>query len=178
QGGPGTGKSVIAINLLVQLSKLGLVGKYVSKNAAPRAVYKAKLTGTFRQTEISNLFSGSGAFTETEPDSFDVLIVDEAHRLNERSGLYGNLGENQVKELIAAARCTIFFVDDDQRVTLRDIGHTKELRRWAEHFDAVVTEAELASQFRCNGSDGYLAWVDNTLAVRPTANETLDTMEF
>src|SRR5205085_7864442 len=150
QGGPGTGKSVIAINLLVQLSKLGLVGKYVSKNAAPRAVYKAKLTGTFRQTEISNLFSGSGAFTETEPNAFDVLIVDEAHRLNERSGLYGNLGENQIKESITSARCTIFFVDDDQRVTLRDIGHFEALREWALRLNAEVTECELISQFRCN----------------------------
>ncbi len=118
QGGPGTGKSVIAVNLLAHLSKLGLVSKYVSKNAAPRAVFKAKLTGTFKQTVIGNLFSGSGSFFETEPNAFDALIVDEAHRLNEKSGLYGNLGENQIKEIIQGSKCTIFFVDDDQIVTL------------------------------------------------------------
>ncbi len=87
EGGPGTGKSVLAINLLVALSKLGLVCQYVSKNAAPRAVYESKLTGVLRKTEISNLFSGSGAFTESEGNCFDVLIVDEAHRLNEKSGV-------------------------------------------------------------------------------------------
>jgi uncharacterized protein len=72
----------------------------------------------------------------------------------------------------------VFFVDDDQRVTLFDVGHSGELRRWAAAFEAEVTEMELSSQFRCNGSDGYLAWLDNTLQVRPTANETLDTSEF
>ncbi|WP_426702920.1 DNA/RNA helicase domain-containing protein [Rhodanobacter sp. Col0626] len=178
QGGPGTGKSVIAVNLLAHLSKLGLVTKYVSKNAAPRAVFKAKLTGTFKQTAIGNLFSGSGAFYETEADTFDALVVDEAHRLNEKSGLYGNLGENQIKEIIHSSRSTIFFVDDDQVVTLSDIGQTAELDKWAKSAGAEVTHLQLASQFRCNGSDGYMAWLDNTLGIRETANTTLDTKEF
>ncbi len=178
QGGPGTGKSVIAINLLGALIARQRNVRYVSKNAAPRAVYEAKLTGTFTKTRISNLFSGSGAFVNDEADSYDTLIVDEAHRLNEKSGLYRNLGDNQVKELIRSARCTVFFVDDDQRVTLLDIGHTEELRRHAREAGAEVTELELSSQFRCNGSDGYLAWLDHTLDIRETANPTLDTAEY
>jgi DUF2075 family protein len=178
RGGPGTGKSVVAINLLGTLIGRKRNARYVSKNAAPRAVYEARLTGAFTKTRISNLFSGSGAFVDAAADIYDALIVDEAHRLNEKSGLYRNLGENQVKEIIRAARCTVFFVDDDQRVTLFDVGQSEELRRWAKTFNAEITELELASQFRCNGSDGYLAWLDNTLQVRPTANETLDTSEF
>ena len=178
QGGPGTGKSVIAINLLGALIARQRNVRYVSKNAAPRAVYEAKLTGTFTKTRISNLFSGSGAFVNVEADSYDTLIVDEAHRLNEKSGLYRNLGDNQVKELIRSARCTVFFVDDDQRVTLLDIGHTEELRRRARELGAEVTELELSSQFRCKGSDGYLAWLDNTLDIRGTMNPTLDGAEY
>jgi uncharacterized protein len=178
QGGPGTGKSVIAVNLLGALIGRGRNARYVSKNAAPRAVYEARLAGTFTKTRISNLFSGSGAFVNDEADTYDTLIVDEAHRLNEKSGLYRNLGDNQVKELIRSARCTVFFVDDDQRVTLFDIGHTEELRRRAHEFDAEVTELELSSQFRCNGSDGYLAWLDDTLDIRATANPILDTGEY
>jgi DUF2075 family protein len=162
----------------VQLSKLGLVGKYVSKNAAPRAVYKAKLTGTFRQTEISNLFSGSGAFTETEPEAFDVLIVDEAHRLNERSGLYSNLGENQIKEIISSTKCAVFFTDDDQIVTFKDIGQSDELQNHAQQAGAEITRLELASQFRCNGSDGFLAWLDDTLGIRETANADFESVDF
>jgi DUF2075 family protein len=178
RGGPGTGKSVIAVNLLVHLSKLGLVTKYVSKNAAPRAVYTARLTGTMRTTHIANLFSGSGAFTETDPNAFDALIVDEAHRLNEKSGLYANLGDNQIKEVIRSSKCTIFFVDDDQIVTLNDIGQTAVLEQWAKELSAEVTHLELASQFRCNGSDGYLAWLDNTLGLRETANPDFDADSF
>ncbi|MFT3818271.1 MAG: DUF2075 domain-containing protein [Rubrivivax sp.] len=178
QGGPGTGKSVVAINLLGALIARQRNVRYVSKNAAPRAVYEAKLTGTFTKTRISNLFCGSGAFVDEDADVYDTLIVDEAHRLNEKSGLYRNLGDNQVKELIRAARCTVFFVDDDQRVTLLDIGHTEELRRHARELGAKVTELELSSQFRCSGSDGYLAWLDHMLDIRETANQTLDTAEY
>ena len=178
QGGPGTGKSVVAINLLGTLLRLGRNARYVSKNAAPRAVYEAKLAGTFSKTRISNLFSGSGAFVDCEADAYDVLIVDEAHRLNEKSGLYGNLGDNQIRELIRASRCTVFFVDDDQQVTLLDIGHTQTLRQAASQANAHVTELALSSQFRCRGSDGYLAWLDHTLDIRPTANPILDTGEY
>jgi uncharacterized protein len=178
QGGPGTGKSVVAINLLAACLGRELNARYVSKNAAPREVYRAKLAGTFTQTRISNLFNGSGSFVNIAEDSFDALIVDEAHRLNEKGGLYGNMGDHQVKELISSARCTVFFVDDDQRVTLLDVGSTEELRRWAKDLDAEVTELALASQFRCAGSDGYLAWLDNTLAIRETANPVLDVAEY
>lgn len=178
KGGPGTGKSVIAVNLLATLTGLGKNCRYVSKNAAPRAVFETKLAGSFRRSQINNLFSGSGSFSSTAEDEFDVLIVDEAHRLNEKSGLYGNLGENQIKELIRAARCAVFFVDDDQRVTLKDIGDSEEIRKWALKLGARVSDGELASQFRCNGSDGYLAWLDNSLGIRPTANEILDTAEY
>lgn len=178
RGGPGTGKSVVAINLLVELSRQGLLTKYVSKNAAPREVYKERLRGKFKLVEISSLFGGSGAFIDTPANAFDVLVVDEAHRLNRFSGLYGNRGENQIKELMHSAKCTVLFADDNQMVTLNDIGHTAELRRWAEALGAETVELELASQFRCNGSDGYLAWLDHTLGIRETANTVLDPDDF
>lgn len=178
EGGPGTGKSVVAVNLLVGLTGAGLTAKYVTKNAAPRNVYEARLHGHFRRTEISHLFTGSGGFTQAEPDAFGTLIVDEAHRLNEKSGLYGNLGENQVMELIRAARCCIFFIDESQRVTLKDIGTKAMIKRWARELGVTVKEMALSSQFRCNGSDGYLAWLDHTLQVRDTANPILGTDEF
>ena len=174
EGGPGTGKTVLAINLLVRLTSAGRLGQYVSKNAAPREVYQTRLVGTITKTKFASLFSGSGRFFDAEPNAYDFLVVDEAHRLNEKSGLYGNLGENQVKELINASVCTIFFIDEDQRVTLNDIGTKQAIRDFAAAKGALVEEYELSSQFRCSGSDGYLAWLDNTLSIRPTANPTLD----
>ena len=178
KGGPGTGKSVVAINLLVYLTKIGMLAQYVSKNAAPRAVYEARLTGSIRPTVIRNLFRGSGAFIETQNNEFDALIVDEAHRLNKHSGLFGNLGENQIKEIIAASKFSVFFIDEDQRVTLKDIGRKQEIEIWASTAGASITELELNSQFRCNGSDGYLAWLDNILQIRETANEEITDLEY
>lgn len=178
EGGPGTGKSVVAINLLVELTRRRRLVHYVTRNAAPRAVYESMLAGTFRKTHIANLFKGSGAYTESPPNDMDVLVVDEAHRLNAKSGLYQNLGENQIKEIIDTARASVFFIDEDQRVTLKDIGETGEIRRWAEQFGAEVHELALESQFRCNGSDGYIAWVDNALQIRRTANETLEGIDY
>jgi DUF2075 family protein len=177
-GGPGTGKSVVAINLLVEITNRGLLTQYVSKNAAPRSVYSSKLTGTLKRGLITNLFRGSGGFVDAKPNVFDTLVVDEAHRLNERSGLYGNLGDNQIKEIINASRSSVFFIDEDQRVTLNDIGTIQEIKKWAAKAGAEVREMELSSQFRCNGSDGYLAWLDNTLQVRETANPTLSGADY
>lgn len=177
-GGPGTGKTVVAVNLLVQLTKDGQLTQYVTKNAAPRAVYESKLTGTFKKTRISNLFVGSGGFTDTKQNLFQSLIVDEAHRLNEKSGLFQNLGDNQIKELINSAAFTVFFLDESQRIHWKDIGERDEIVEWADGAGATVTEQSLESQFRCNGSDGYLAWVDNTLQIRETVNTTLESINY
>jgi DUF2075 family protein len=178
EGGPGTGKSVVAINLLVRLTAEKLVTQYVTRNAAPRDVYAEVLAGKVKKVRIAALFRGSGAFVEARKNTFDALIVDEAHRLNEKSGMYQNEGENQVKEIIHAAKCSIFFLDEDQRIAWKDIGSADEIESWARKAGATVTRAELRSQFRCNGSDGYLAWLDHVLQLRVTANEDLTGIDF
>lgn len=170
KGGPGTGKSVLAINLLVKLTNENMVCSYVTKNAAPRNVYATKLSGDFRKTRINNLFKGSGSFVESAESEFDVLIVDEAHRLNAKSGMFQNLGENQIKEIIHASKFSIFFIDESQRVTLKDIGSVEEIQKYIGQANAELEIMELESQFRCNGSDGYIAWLDDVLDIRKTAN--------
>ncbi|MFC4354796.1 DNA/RNA helicase domain-containing protein [Chryseomicrobium palamuruense] len=170
KGGPGTGKSVLAINLLVQLIQDDYFAMYVTKNSAPRDVYATKLKGTMKKKSIDNLFKGSGSFHAADPNEFDVLVVDEAHRLNEKSGLFSNLGENQVKELLNAAKFSVFFIDEAQRVTMKDIGSIDLIKKYANELGIEVFEGELASQFRCDGSDGYIAWLDDVLEIRETAN--------
>ena len=168
-GGPGTGKTVLAINILARLIEDDLVAQYVSKNAAPRNVYKEKLRGDKLVKEIDTLFTGAGSFVETETDAFPALIADEAHRLNEESTFFGR-GENQIMEIINAAKCSVFFIDESQRIHIDDIGSKEEIRKHAADADAEVIEVGLESQFRCNGSEGYIAWLDDLLGIRPTAN--------
>ncbi len=174
RGGPGTGKSVVAVQLLARLTHDKKLAQYISKNSAPRDVYASKLAGIKAKTWVNNLFKGSGSYMNAAANEFDTLIVDEAHRLNEKSGLYSNLGENQIKEIINASKCSVFFVDEDQRVTMKDIGSKEEVEKWANFYNAEVHYWELESQFRCNGSDAYIAWLDNFLNIRNTANVELD----
>lgn len=176
-GGPGTGKSVIAINLLVKMIADRELAQYVTKNSAPRAVFSSKLLKKYKKNYVNGLFKGSGNFFSLKNNYFKALIVDEAHRLNEKSGLYGNLGENQIKELIHAAQSTIFFIDEDQRVTLSDIGSEDEIKKYAEYYNADTKILKLNSQFRCSGSDAFLSWLDNTLQIRDTANILLEKTE-
>jgi len=178
QGGPGTGKTVVAINLLAQLTCEDQFCQYVSKNSAPRNVYQKKLKGEIRKSSIDNMFKGSGIYTEVNEGIVDTILVDEAHRLNEKSGMFQNMGENQIKEIINAGRCSVFFIDESQRVTLNDIGSVAEIEKWAKLANAEITHLELVSQFRCNGSDGYLAWLDDVLEIRETANWDMEGIDY
>ena len=178
EGGPGTGKTVVAINLLAELTKRNQFVQYVSKNAAPRTVYGYKLKRTMKKSSVDNLFKGSGCYTEAPMNSVGTILADEAHRLNEKSGMFQNMGENQIKEIIHASRCSVFFIDESQRVTTSDIGSIAEIEKWAERENSEVIKMELVSQFRCNGSDGYLAWIDDVLQIRDTANYDLEGIDY
>jgi len=172
EGGPGTGKSVIAVNLLVGLRHLNV--NYVTKNAAPRNVYFHKLRrGNYRLSFINSLFKGSGSYIDVQNDLFDCLLIDEAHRLNEKSGMFQNMGENQIKELIKSSKVSVFFIDEDQVVTTKDIGSINEIKKWANMCGSTIIDGDdykLTSQFRCNGSDGYISFLDHILGIRETAN--------
>lgn len=168
KGGPGTGKSVLAIHLLGEFLKIGLMGAYVSKNMAPRKVYKNSLVNN-NEISIHELFKSSGYFFFDPENKYDFLLVDEAHRLQEKSGIHNNIGENQIKEIIHASRTSIFFVDEQQMITLKDIGTIANIKYYAKFYQASILELELTSQFRCNGSDSYLDFVDAFLYNRRAA---------
>lgn len=178
-GGPGTGKSVVAVQLLAELTQRDQFVQYVSKNLAPRQVYLQKLKGKSIHMDVENMFKGSAGYVGVGKNQIHTLIVDEAHRLEERSQYTKKTGnENQIKEIIHAAACSVFFIDESQRVTMSDIGSVDEIKKWAKYEGAEVTEMELLSQFRCNGSNGYLAWVDDLLEIRETANYNLDGLDY
>jgi hypothetical protein len=174
QGGPGTGKSVIAINLLAKIIRSGSSCAYVTKTSAPRCTFSQSLVkGDYTIGYLKGLFKSSGTFIDEKPNAYDCLVVDEAHRLVRKSGMYGNLGENQVKEIISACRVSVFFVDEGQIVTMKDIGTIDEIEKQARELGSEIhsgDEFKLTAQFRCNGSDGYIAFLDDVLGIRETAN--------
>ncbi len=180
QGGPGTGKSVVAVRLLAELTRRGQFVQYASKNQAPRQVYLSKLKGKVKKSGVDNLFKGSAVYTKVGRNQIHTILVDEAHRLEARSQYTkaetGN--ENQIREIIHAAGCSVFFIDESQRVTMKDIGSVEEIKLRAAEEGSEVIEMELTSQFRCNGSDGYLAWLDDMLEIRDTANYDLDGIDY
>ena len=167
QGGPGTGKSVLAVNLLMEYINHSLNASYVTKNSAPREAFLRLLTKSDAKklVNIKQLFRSPFNLSKCDINGYDCLIVDEAHRLVKK--MYGDWnGENQVKECINASLLSIFLLDEDQAVTTKDIGSIDEIRHWCETLGSrlvIKDETKLISQFRCNGSDAYIQFIDEIL---------------
>ena len=177
QGGAGTGKSAVAIQLFAELYKRKILAHYTTMNGAPRKVYFEELKNTEEQEYIRNLFTGAYAYDVAKTNEIPVIIVDEAHRLKEKTFVGRTRGNNQIREIINAANFSIFFIDEDQIVTDNDIGTIEEIKRCCEinHVKKEnIQERELKSQFRCKGSTGYLAWLDDMLQRKETANHIIN----
>lgn len=167
QGGPGTGKSVLAVILLMEFINKSLNTCYATKNSAPREAFLSLLTHSDakKQVNIRQLFRSPFGLSNVPDNTYDCLIVDEAHRLVKK--MYGDWnGENQVKECISASLLSIFLLDEDQAVTVNDIGSIAEISKWCRELNSTLkmpAEAKLVSQFRCNGSDAYIQFIDDIL---------------
>jgi DUF2075 family protein/DNA replication protein DnaC len=168
-GGPGTGKSVISVNLLGGLLKAEQNAVFVAPNASFRSVLIAQLARDFGRTRIQHLFKGSSGFKDTEKNLYDVIVVDEAHRLKDGTA-YQYQGENQIIDIINSTKVTIFFVDENQIIRPEDIGSLTEIKRVAKMLGADIYESELTAQFRCAGAEGYVNWLDDVLQIKETAN--------
>lgn len=169
-GGPGTGKSVIALNLLAELSRRGLNAQYA--------------TGSRAFTENLRKFAGKAAsqqfkyfhqYAVVDPQSVDVLICDESHRIRETSVSRftrkdERSGKAQIEELIDASRTTVFLIDDLQVVRPKEVGSSELIRQACADRGREVFEYQLAAQFRCAGSEGFISWVTDVLDIEPTAN--------
>ena len=182
QGGPGTGKSVLAVNVLADsISKLGLNASYITKNSAPRKCYEALLAhGNARNmVDLKMAFKSPHSLPFIPLNGIDVGIFDEAHRMQQKPYMYK--GNDMLHDAIFASRVSVFFVDEDQRITVNDCYSIDSIKRYALDMGAVldtVQPFELKSQFRCNGSDGYIAFLDDLLEVSETANKTFDDKSF
>ena len=183
-GGPGTGKTVIALHILAELAKLsnngnGLNVHYATKSKPLLEGVRAQLSTTSRM-----LFSNVTSFVPSSSDenSVDVLLVDEAHRIQKNANNQYTKAENrtdlsQIDTIIRAAKITVFFIEDRQAIRGVEIGSASMIREAAERWNASVEECELKSQFRCNGSDNYLNWLEQVLYNKQVTSH-FDTEDF
>ncbi|MDI7065797.1 DUF2075 domain-containing protein, partial [Klebsiella pneumoniae] len=151
---------VLAINLVASLLSNHYSTHYVTGSKAFTETLR-KITGPRGQ----ELFTYTNGYVDAQADSVDVLVTDEAHRIrdvssnrftpaNKKSGL------KQLEELIAAARVSVFFIDDHQVVRPGEIGSVAYIREYAEKHKCAVYESEPETQFRCNGSDAFVRWIN------------------
>jgi len=168
RGGPGTGKSLVAINLLAEMAAQNFVSIHATGSKAfTENLRKQVGTRAAKQFVYFNSFSG------VESRSIDLLVCDEAHRIRSSSNNRFTKKDkrsdrDQIEELIDVAKVSVFLIDDMQVVRPGEVGSTQLIKEAAEARGIRVIEHELEAQFRCNGSDGYVQWVDNTLEMRKT----------
>ena len=170
RGGPGTGKSVIAINLMADLLLSGRNAQYATGSRAFTETLR-KIIGARGSVQFK-YFNGYG---EAQPSEVDVLICDEAHRIRKTSNSRytakeKRTGKPQIQEILDAARVAVFFIDDRQVVRPDEIGSTEMIREAARASGCRILEYELEAQFRCAGSDGFVNWINNTLELERTPN--------
>lgn len=167
-GGPGSGKSVIALALLGELSRQG--------RAVLHATGSQSFTQTMRRyvgkgsTTVKSMFKYFNNFMDARPNGLDVLICDEAHRIREVSAnrytpARNRTGRLQVDELLDAARVPVFLLDEHQVVRSGEIGTVAEISHQAAAKGLTVRRVELDAQFRCGGSRRYEEWVLSLLGL-------------
>jgi DUF2075 family protein len=167
KGGPGTGKSVIALNLVAELAERGLQTLHLTGSKAFTENLR-KIVGT-RAGALFKYFRDTAAVDQP----LDVAVLDEAHRIRTISTsrftpATKRSGKAQIDDILDATRVSVFFIDDLQVVRPGEVGSTDMIREAAAKRSLEVREFELEAQFRSNGSDSFIRWVDNTLELDRT----------
>jgi hypothetical protein len=169
-GGPGSGKSVIALSLLGELSRQGRAVLHATGSSAFTQTMR-KVAG-LRAPRVKQLFKYYNQFIDAEKNGLDVLINDEAHRVKETSTnrwtpATVRTGRPQVEELIDAARVPVFLLDEHQVVRPNERGSVHDIESAARRMGCDVIRVDLNDQFRCGGSRAYEEWVLRLLGLEP-----------
>lgn len=177
-GGPGTGKSVVALSLLGELARRGKKVLHATGSQAFKQTME-KVAG-HRHRATQDLFQYFNSFLGAEKHSLDVLIADEAHRIRETSTnrytkAHLRTGRPQIDELIDVARTPVFLLDENQVVRPGELGSLHEITEFAKSKGLEVQHVELTEQFRCGGSLVYTNWVEEVLGLsEPPQDATED----
>ncbi|GHJ49069.1 ATP-binding protein [Catellatospora sp. TT07R-123] len=169
-GGPGSGKSVIALSLLGELSRQGRRVLHATGSSAFTNTMR-KIAGA-RSSQVKSMFTYFNNCIDARPRSLDVIICDEAHRLRETSvNRYTTKAKRdaarpQIEELINVAQVPVFLLDEKQIVRPGEMGSESAIRYAAEGLGCKVEVVRLDGQYRCGGSEFYDAWVARLLGLR------------
>ena len=173
KGGPGTGKSVIALEVMGELLSKGMNVIHATGSSAFTNTLRNILgTRSAKQFKFFNSFIDKSKCKEND---IDVLICDEAHRIRKTSeSMYTpkhlRTGEPQINELIRSSKLSVFFIDERQVVRPTELGNINLIKEAAERFNAKVYEMpELETQFRCGGSGNYLEKIEKILRIKEDA---------
>jgi hypothetical protein len=175
KGGPGTGKSVIALNLMGDLSRMGKVAQYATGSKS--------FTETLREVvgkRAGVQFKYFNTYMNAELNALDVLICDEAHRIRKTSNSRFTKKDErstkaQIDELLHVSRVLVLFIDDYQTVRPDEIGKISYVHEALQQREDVdVHEYELTTQFRCGGSETFIEWVNDTLGIVKSASPVLE----
>jgi hypothetical protein len=169
-GGPGSGKSVIALSLLGELSRQGRTVLHATGSKAFTETLRR--TAGHRDGRVKAMFKYFNSFSDAGRNSLDVLISDEAHRIRASSNNRYTRAEQrsdrrQVEELLDAARVPVFLLDDHQVVRPGEIGRRDLIVEAAQTAGLDVETVDLDGQFRSGGSRAYEEWVLRLLGLSP-----------
>ncbi|GAA0499077.1 DUF2075 domain-containing protein [Streptomyces olivaceiscleroticus] len=178
RGGPGSGKSAVALELQRALGRQGHEAVLASGSHAYTETLREIMLSTARRGQLSGkrsaarrLYRYFNSFTDTAPDSIDVLICDEAHRMRRSSTHRWTPKElrdddrPQATELIRTAKVPIFLLDDHQSVRPDEVGTADYLKGLAEESGCLVEVVDLEGTFRAGGSKRYQSWVQQLLGL-------------
>lgn len=176
-GGPGSGKSVIALSLMGELARQGRSVVHATGSRSFTTTLR-KVAGA-RAPRVRKAFQYFNSFMEAEPNELDCLILDEAHRIRETSvnrwtKASLRTGRPQIDELLDAARTPVFLLDQDQVVRPGELGTVADIRAAAATKGIDVEHIDLDAQFRCGGSLKYVQWVQQMLGLSPGGPEPWD----
>lgn len=169
-GGPGSGKSVIALSLLGELSRQGRA--VVHATGSRSFTHTLRKVAGWRAPAVQKLFQYFNSFITAQPNDLDALILDEAHRIRETSvsrwtRAEHRTGRPQIDELLDAARVPVFLLDEYQVVRPGEQGTVEEIERHAASKGISVEKIHLDSQFRCGGSAAFIDWTKRLLELEP-----------
>lgn len=169
-GGPGSGKSVIALSLLGELARQGRTVLHATGSRSFTTTLR-KVAGK-GSTRVQSAFKYFNSFMTAEANDLDCLILDEAHRIRETSAnrwtrAEHRTGRRQIDELLSAARVPVFLLDEHQVVRPGELGTVEEIERSARERGMEIARIDLDAQFRCGGSEAYVKWVLRLLGLEP-----------